>query len=141
MVEMYAPGAKELSDAEADNILRSEKEFDVRMPLKIHPGFSRAFKMNSEATKERLVFDMRLAFEPKKFMFQLRVVDHDEGVLSRLDTWGAAHPNPDGKRVPTPHLHLYKKGFADGIAYPINPLEFRDIGDILKTYDDFFLSL
>lgn len=35
MVELNFPDAEELSDAEADFLMRTEKEFDVRMPLKI----------------------------------------------------------------------------------------------------------
>lgn len=71
-------------------------------------------------------------------MFQLRAADRVKGVLARLDTWSNnEHQNPGGKRVPTPHLHLYKHGYTDKFAHPIDPREFRDIGDILKTYDDF----
>lgn len=63
--------------------------------------------------------------------------DRNEGMLARLDTVGLPHRNPNGRLVPTPHLHKYLRGYDSGAAHPIKASEFRDIGDILKSYDDF----
>lgn len=30
------------------------------------------------------------------------------------------HTNPDGTSVPTPHVHLFREGFDDKFAYPLN---------------------
>ena len=39
-------------------------------------------------------------------------------VLARLD-FGVEHRNPDGAIVGSPHLNLYREGFADKWAYEL----------------------
>lgn len=130
------PASNSLSDAEARFLMETGKDFDVRVSLTICPRFAQAFDLRAKGTSVNLVLDMRLT-RRENFMFQLRILGLKKGVLARLDTWGPAHPNPDGKSVPTPHLHLYKQGYSDEIAYPINVSDFRDIGDMLTTYEDY----
>ncbi len=45
-------------------------------------------------------------------------------ILLRLDINAAPHRNPDGKKLPGTHLHIYKEGFGDRFAYPL-PNEFN----------------
>lgn len=39
-------------------------------------------------------------------------------ILARLD-FGVEHRNPDGMRIGSPHLHIYKEGFGDKWAYEL----------------------
>ena len=39
-------------------------------------------------------------------------------VLVRLDIGGRPHRNPDGTSIGSPHLHLYREGFADRWPFP-----------------------
>jgi Family of unknown function (DUF6978) len=58
-------------------------------------------------------------------------------VLVRLDIDSAPHTNPDGTRLPGTHLHLYREGYDDKWAFPIEPGRFRSIGDISQAFEDF----
>lgn len=62
-------------------------------------------------------------------------------VLARLDLEGPEHENPDGTKVPTPHLHLYREGYADKWAFLVPIDSFSDLANILQTYDDFLRYL
>lgn len=57
--------------------------------------------------------------------------------LARLDLMGSPHDNPDGERIDTPHLHLYKEGFGDKWAAPIDPAIFTNVIDLHGTLDEF----
>ena len=58
-------------------------------------------------------------------------------VLARLDFGGAPHRNPDGKEIGSPHLQLYREGFADKWAFPVPIDRFPPLDDRLSTLDDF----
>jgi hypothetical protein len=58
-------------------------------------------------------------------------------VLIRLDFGGQPHRNPDGTEIPSPHLHIYKEGYADKWAIPIPTNQFSDINDLWQTLQDF----
>ena len=40
-------------------------------------------------------------------------------VLARLDFGGQPHRNPDGQRVGSPHLHLYREGHGAKWAFEV----------------------
>lgn len=58
-------------------------------------------------------------------------------VLVRLDFGGSPHRNPDGAEIPSPHLHLFREGFADKWAIAVPAGRFSDIGDQRRTLQDF----
>lgn len=58
-------------------------------------------------------------------------------VLIRLDIDGAPHTNPDGVRLSGTHLHLYREGYDDKWAEPLDPSRFRDTRDIQRAFEDF----
>ena len=58
-------------------------------------------------------------------------------VLARLDVGGRPHRNPDNTRIGSPHLHLYREGFADRWAFPVPTKRFADLGDPHRTLEDF----
>ncbi|MCD4783034.1 MAG: hypothetical protein K8T10_04290 [Candidatus Eremiobacteraeota bacterium] len=58
--------------------------------------------------------------------------------LIRLDIDGRTHKNPDNTYLQCPHIHIYKEGYMDKWAYPLDTNVFPDLNDIYKTMEDFF---
>lgn len=58
-------------------------------------------------------------------------------VLVRLDFGGQLHRNPDGKEIPSPHLHIYREGYGAKWACPIPIDKFPNISDLWQTLEDF----
>ena len=58
-------------------------------------------------------------------------------VLVRLDVDGAPHTNPDGKRLLGTHLHLFKEGYDDRWAYPVDQSKFTLLRDPGTTFQEF----
>jgi hypothetical protein len=58
-------------------------------------------------------------------------------VLVRLCFGGAPHRNPDGERIPVPHLHLYREGYGDKWALPVPRGQFPNITDLWQMLGDF----
>lgn len=58
-------------------------------------------------------------------------------VLVRLDFGGAPHRNPDGREVPSPHLHIYREGYGDKWAFEVPRDRFSQIQDTWQTLQDF----
>lgn len=48
-------------------------------------------------------------------------------ILARLDFGSKPHRNPDGEEIPSPHLHVYREGYGDTWAYPLDHAEFPDV--------------
>jgi len=58
-------------------------------------------------------------------------------VLVRLDVDGAPHTNPDGELLSGTHLHLFREGYDDRWAYPVDPNNFNLLSDPGSTFQDF----
>jgi hypothetical protein len=58
-------------------------------------------------------------------------------VLVRMDFGGQPHRNPDGKEIPSPHLHIYKEGFGDKWALPVTTDKFPNVSNLWKLLNDF----
>ena len=58
-------------------------------------------------------------------------------VLVRLDFGSQPHRNPDGIEILSPHLHIYREGYADKWAVPIPSEQFSDINDLWQLLQDF----
>lgn len=58
-------------------------------------------------------------------------------VLVRLDFGGSPHRNPDGNRIESPHVHLYREGYGDRWAFPVPGEQFQNLGDSWQTLEDF----
>lgn len=58
-------------------------------------------------------------------------------VLVRLDLGGAPHRNPDGEKIPVPHIHIYREGYGDKWAMPVPTDQFRAVADVWTTFEDF----
>jgi hypothetical protein len=58
-------------------------------------------------------------------------------ILARLDFGGAPHRNPDGEEIPSPHLHIFREGFADKWAQPLPSELFTNPDDSWALFGDF----
>lgn len=58
-------------------------------------------------------------------------------MLARLDVEGAPHTNPDGTSLPGTHLHLFREGYEDKWAFPLDAAKFTSVSDLGKTFHEF----
>lgn len=58
-------------------------------------------------------------------------------ILVRLDIEGSPHRNPDGQDIPPPHLHVYREGYGDKWASPVDPSHFPNTTDLYISMEDF----
>lgn len=127
----------ELSQTEADELIQMEKhrenDFQYKFPTL---GGKIAVPLESSDKREKFLLDIhRGTINLKKVMYQNRA--RSSIVLIRLDLYGSAHPNPSGEEISCPHVHIYREGFADKWAFPIDTNQFQDIRDIRITLYDF----
>lgn len=126
-----------LSQAEADLLLRMEKqrESDQRWQYP-QLGGSLRIPLISADEKESFMLDIgrgRINLEKGKLQNRARSVI----ILARLDYSGAPHRNPDGEEIGGTHLHLYREGYGDKWAYPVNPKIFTETSNSMKTLSEF----
>ena len=125
-----------LTQAEADELIALEKRRVDEQTWK-YPDFGGGISVPliSVDRRERFILDLqRSQINVAKGTYQNRA--RQVVVLVRLDFGGSPHRNPDGNRVKSPHLHLYREGFGDKWAFPI-PERFTDLSDRRQTLDDF----
>jgi hypothetical protein len=126
-----------LSQPEADQFIAMKKHF-VRAPatISIPPGIDETYELSDPDDRERFLLDIwrgTLRLTKLKFQNRARTVV----VLVRLDIDGAPHTNPDGRRLSGTHLHLFKEGFDDKWAYPVDPSAFSLLSDPGTTFQEF----
>jgi hypothetical protein len=125
-----------LTQAEADALLALRKEFLDPAPLFLPPGSDGTRELASEDRRESFLFDVyRASLRITKTKYQTR--GRKIFVLARLDLDGAPHTNPDGQRVGGTHLHLYREGYEDKWAAPLDPAVFSDPSDLGQAFADF----
>lgn len=127
----------ELTQVEADTLLAMQKrrtESDVL--LFPGPGGKLVVPLQSIDKTEDFFLDVtRSRIDLVKITYQNR--GRSVVVLMRLDIHGAPHRNPDGAEIPCPHLHLYREGYGDKWAVPLNDGRFPNLEDQVQTLIDF----
>jgi len=126
-----------LTQTEADQFIQMIKHF-VRAPasIAIPPGMDETYELASVDDRENFLLDIwRGTLRLTKLKFQNRV--RTTIVLVRLDVDGAPHTNPDGQRLSGTHLHLFKEGYDDRWAYPVDPSRFTLLSDAGATFQEF----
>jgi hypothetical protein len=121
-----------LSQVEADQFMLMSKRF-VHPPstVSIPPGTDDTYELAGPGDRERFLLDVwRGTLRLSKLKFQNRV--RTAIVLVRLDVDGAPHTNPDGVSLPGTHLHLFREGYDDRWAYPVDPSLFTLLGDLAR---------
>ncbi len=125
-----------LTQAEADALIAMQKRFITPRPISLPPGVDETHELIGEDKRERFLLDLwRGTMRLSKYKMQTRgriIV-----VLVRLDINGAPHTNPDGQILDGTHLHIYREGFDDRWASPIDPELFRDVEDTGIAFKDF----
>ena len=126
-----------LTKAEADQLMAMTKHF-VRSPatITIPRGADNTYELTGPDDRETFFLDVwrgTLRLTKLKFQNRARAVV----VLARLDIDGAPHTNPDGQQLSGTHLHLFKEGYEDKWAYPVDPKVFTMPSDPGKTFQEF----
>ena len=125
-----------LTQEEADHLMRVVKHF-VRAPasIAISPGMDETFELADPSDRETFLLDIwRGMLRLTKLRFQNRV--QTVVVLARLDINGAPHTNPDGQRL-SGTMHLFREGFDDRWAYPVDSNNFTLLADPGTTFHEF----
>lgn len=127
----------DISQDEADRLLAIEK---IRADEEVREfpvlGGRISAPLVSRDGRERFFLDChRGRILISKVTLQTRT--HLSMILARLDFGGPPHQNPDGEEIASPHLHLYREGWADkwAIAPPVD--KFPNIKDPLAALHAF----
>jgi len=126
-----------LTQAEAERFMGMAKYF-VRPPasISIPPGIDETYEIAAVHDRERFLLDIwrgTLRLTKLRFQNRVRIVD----VLVRLDVDGAPHTNPDGQHLSGTHLHLFREGYDDRWAYPVDSKIFTLLSDPATTFQEF----
>jgi len=125
-----------LTQADADALIAMPKVFVSPRTVSVPPGLDVTFDLVGEENRERFLLDLwRGTIRLSKLKFQTR--GRKVIVLVRLDIDGAPHTNPDGVRIGGTHLHLYREGYEDKWAYPLDRAQFTKPSDIQQAFRDF----
>jgi len=110
-----------ITQPEFDYLIQLKKEFQKRDELLLGPAplkWSR--DIISLFSKDAFLLDYyRGSLEIKKYTYNKRY--RTSIPLVRFDSFGR-HTNPDGQKFVGPHIHIYKEGFDDKFAYPIDSI-------------------
>lgn len=125
-----------LTQDEADQFIAERKRFAAQTAVPIPPGVRNAYDLTGTDTGTAYLLDVhRGSLKLSRVMFQNRV--RVAVVLVRVDVNGAPHTNPDQQRIDGSHVHVYREGYEDKWAYPLDPTVFSDPGDITTVLQDF----
>lgn len=110
-----------LSQAEADALLAAEKTFREPTLVSLAVGADATYDLvgSLSGSEESFLLDVwRGVKKAAKLKYQTR--GRKVIVLARIDINGAPHTNPDGVRIDGTHLHIYREGYDDRWAYPLD---------------------
>lgn len=125
-----------LTQSEADALIAMGKTFLNPVMISIPPGTDQTHELIGDDKRERFLLDLwRGTLRLSKLKYQTR--GRKVIVLVRLDIDGAPHTNPDGTKLIGPHIHLYREGYEDKWAHPIDPTEFGNVSDIYRAFEAF----
>lgn len=126
-----------LTQSEANQLIGMTKRFVHPPPtITIPPGADDTYELAGPGDREKFLLDVwRGTIRLSKLRFQNRV--RTAIVLVRLDVDGAPHTNPDGGSLPGTHLHLFREGYDDRWAYPVDPALFTLVSDPGTTFQEF----
>jgi hypothetical protein len=125
-----------LTQTEADALTAMVKTFTDTAAISIPPGIDETRALIGADPKERFLLDIwRGTLRLSKFRYQTR--GRQVIVLVRLCIDGAPHTNPDGIRLTGSHLHLYREGYDDKWAQPLDGTRFPDVTNIARAFQDF----
>ena len=104
--------------------------------ISIPPGTDQTHELIGDDKREQFFLDLwRATIRLSKLRYQTR--GRQVIVLVRLDIDSSPHTNPDGMELGRSHIHLYREGYEDKWAFPLDPNEFRDSNNLWKLFEDF----
>lgn len=126
-----------IPQAEADRLFAMQKvRVDDSQHRYPHAGGQLNIPLKSVDKKEEFMLDItRSRIVVAKGGLQNRA--RQTIILARLDFGGQPHRNPDGAEIASPHLHLYREGYGDKWAFPVNVDEFPNADDMWSALQDF----
>lgn len=128
-----------LSQSEAELLLALRKTFQDDSPLDFSTTTPMDYErvLQSDDRREEFLLTIERGNRKRarlKYQTRARKVI----VLARLDLDGPAHRNPPdfpyrpNERLPCPHIHLYREGFDDRVAYLIPEVPDFNVTDSTK---------
>lgn len=126
-----------ITQAEADYLIGLPKRFVTNDPLELGPALKIKRELVSADGRERFLLDVWCSgVWLGKYTFQNRV--RVIVILVRVDVGDTLeHTNPDGVQVSGSHIHIYREGYDDKFAFPLNKYPFGDPADMVRTFEDF----
>jgi len=126
-----------LTQTEADALIAMRKTFVCPVTISMNLGTDQTHELIGDDKREQFLLDLwRGTLRLSKIKYQTR--GRKVIVLVRLDIDGAPHTNPDGIKINGTHIHLYREGYEDKWAAPVDPEKFRNPSDIQQTLEDFY---
>lgn len=126
-----------LTQEEADTLIALAKDLKSRSPIAFPPMRSshQVEAQSSTIPPVDFVFDIqRKTLNPAKCTYNTR---SSNVILIRVDIKGPPHGNPDGEEVPCPHIHIYREGYGDKWAYPLENHITTDTSDLVSVLISF----
>jgi len=125
-----------LTQSEAETLIRMTKYFSLPRTISVPAGTDETYELVGEDKREQFLLDLwRATLRLSKVKYQTR--GRKIIVLVRVDIDGSPHTNPDGTTIAGSHIHLYREGYDDKWAYPLDPKDFSNAGGIRRTFEDF----
>lgn len=125
-----------MKQSEADALLRMEKHRATKKQYVPMPGDKLSCPLVAFDKSEKFSLDVyRGRIDLCKGTYQNRW--RSTIILARLDFGGDFHRNPDGEKISSPHLHIYREGCGDRWAHPLPPEISSDVSDVWKIFEDF----
>lgn len=125
-----------LTQVEADILIAMPKTFLRPPTILIPPGIDETHELVGDDRRERFLLDLwRGTIRLTKLKLQTRA--RKVVVLVRLDVDGAPHTNPDGTQIGRSHLHLYREGYDDRWAFPLDASRFSDLFNVPRVFEAF----
>ncbi len=126
-----------LTQSEADALLALQKQFVNTKVLNLgRVALDETHDLISLDGREKFLLDIwRGGINLSKYRYnnRARVIY----ILARVDIGGPPHRNPDGIIIPSPHIHIYREGYADKWAYPLSDYGFSAPVDMVTVLRDF----
>lgn len=127
-----------LSQAEADALLTVAKRFVSPRLIRLAPGADETHDLIRHARRGRRDLPPRpLEGRQEGGQAQVQTRGRKVIVLARIDINGAPHTNPDGTGIDGTHLHVYREGYDDRWAFPLDAQQFTDPADPETALLDF----
>ncbi|AKS37381.1 hypothetical protein NP92_02665 [Anoxybacillus gonensis] len=128
-----------LSQQEANRLLDMIKQIISTENLITfpEPGQYLTLDVQSNDETEKFIIDINRKGSIKitKCTYQTRYKKNIP--LIRIDIDGQPHTNPDGTEIPCPHIHIYREGFGDKWAFPLEEHIATNPQDLLMVLMDF----